>query len=420
VRKEDDAVTPELLTFVQDPTQALLSASTSNGLTNLHKQRDVEVMLQAPGTNIDYAATWGPLSSTASLRVPRLAAAHAAIVVVHDELDSAGRTVRIACATTDANFSPRVGSGSCFVKVNATSGQAGTASCSAKSSGVPCEMSLSVPVGMLNNEDLAVYYGLDNTVSTKSNHTIRGLMSPMQVEAEYISGGMTAMADNFVMTLPQRGLYAGESFEVEVVARGDETIALAKFALDLSASTNVLEFVQGTVSEKSSSTWELTTIAPADGVQVFILVKKVDFVAQPGNNADQEVLTLTLRVKSNLAFPISEGDVRVGLRVYEFGVGINPEVAPGGVSIPAVEGGWVHGSVVGRAHPSAEDADGGLGVYLNRPGFVHVRDNSAVGLVAQVESGKGEQYNIAALTGTSSTEVLRGYGCYAFGQFRRT
>ncbi|PHR00379.1 MAG: hypothetical protein COB29_15825, partial [Sulfitobacter sp.] len=272
---------------------------------------------------------------------------------------------------------------------------------------------------MLNDDVLAVSYGLDNSFAMSHPAKITAHAPAAVAEAKYIMAGHPRPHNNFILTLPQRGLYPGEPFEVKVTARGDETIALAKFAIDISGSMDSIEFVAGTVKEQSSSTWELMGIAPTNGIHVFILVKKVDFVTQPGNNVDQNVLTLQLRVKSSVSSPISEGTLAIGLRVYEFGVGINPEVPPGGVTIPAVEGAWVGGSVIGRPVTSASGANGGFGVFLNRPAFVHVRANNAAGIMAHFTSGQGTYYNVAPLTGVSTTQAVVVYEFYAFGQFRR-
>lgn len=130
-------------------------------------------------------------------------------------------------------------------------------------------------------------------------------------------------------------------------------------------------------------------------------------------------MSLQLRVRTDLPTP-QDIALPITVRIYEFSVGVNPDVAPGGQAIVAeVWGGtgWVHGCITGRGD-TREDGSS-VGVYINRRGILLVGSNDPVGLFVQLESGHGTLHNIAALTGQTMTYRMKAIAIYQFGTSQR-
>ena len=307
------------------------------------------------------------------------------VAVTRKEYDSGLLLINVVCSFLDEDFSPRVASGECFVSlVHEDSGEKWTGQCVSNSGGEPC--TVVVDVSNANFETptaLQVRYGLTSSLGSLHSDEIRVSPSAAQLESKYNEEATSIpVTDNVVLYLPQRPLYAGESFMISVVVRGSETVSQAKFAIDLANATQLLEYDLASISEIGRSTWDLTMGTPIEGRLVFIMVKKPDATSIFAPNEDQHVLSMNLRVATTL---LGSSDAKIGVQVYEFGVGINPEVPPGGVVIPS--GGYASGSVIARpsALESAPNAER-YGVYLNQPGLIKLRQDTAVSLVAQLET----------------------------------
>eukprot|EP00040_Diaphanoeca_grandis_P037033 m.239325 g.239325 ORF g.239325 m.239325 type:complete len:2593 (+) comp33743_c0_seq1:121-7899(+) len=414
----DELDAPTLTSFVATPGQALLCVSNDDVDTPvLTRDREVCLYTEPPGSQVEFGAHWGVLEASTVMSVPYKPAANLNVIIVDTEVGSDNPKARFACHTTDIDFSAFVGSGQCHVQLVSTTGSFLTGSCSASSSGRPCQISISIPTEFLTGADLMVRSGLD--ISYGQTHTNITTIPTIPITEERYKidkdeGAAAAVKDTFVLLLPQKPLFPGESFKIKIVARADETISQAKFALDLTNASDIVEFTSTPVVELGSTTWELTAIEPQNGLQVFILVKKVDFVPQPGNNENQEVLEISLQVKDFVwESQIPEIDVSIALRVYEFGVGINPEVPPGGVTIPAFKGAWVHGSAIGwPRHDSS-------GVYVNEASAIKVKKNSPTGIIAKIDSGYGTLYNMAPLTGNVQRFTIVTHGMHRYGLLQR-
>ena len=209
-------------------------------------------MSEAPGSRITVDAMWGRLSASTTMQVPYKPAVNVQAVLVDDEVDATTKRLRIVCAMTDEDHSPRVGSGKCFAKVTATDGTAATGTCSATRNGIPCEITIAISESVLRNQDLSVFYGLNDSYTSVIQRTSKAHATATVAEATYIMSGYDQPRDNFVVTLPSRGLYPGETFDVKVSVRASETVALAKFAIDISNSSAVIDFVSVPVTEHLS------------------------------------------------------------------------------------------------------------------------------------------------------------------------
>ena len=379
--------------FVNDDTNAL------------RKTQQIGFVNQAPGTQIDVNADWSPLTTTDVLTLPYLDAMYVEAILIDTQIDGDSRQVRVACSFSDENFSPRVRNhvdNTCYVKViDSNSTNEKTASCRAKSNGVPCiativftEAEYNLVVG-----DLSVSYGL-NTSYFNTLPEVTGFPSVQNVEKEYNSvPGNVPVENNFVVIVPSRALLPGEEFWVTIVARADTTINFAKFALDLTNST--LEYVStaGTVDKTGAQTWDYSVADPDDGLLVCLLFCKPSPQEQPGNQANQEVARVQLRMSATADPGVCNEDI--GLRVYEFAVGTNPEVPPGGQVIPA--GGYVAGAVIGSS------------VSRNTNGCLNVQDDGPSGIIAQTTCGRGTYHNVARLTNTNEQFQIKTYAFYPTG-----
>jgi hypothetical protein len=83
---------------------------------------------------------------------------------------------------------------------------------------------------MLHDGEIEVSYGLTSDCELTMNASITAHVAPSLVETWYSADAATlAVEDTLVMTLPAKQMYPGESFELKITARGDETISYAKF-----------------------------------------------------------------------------------------------------------------------------------------------------------------------------------------------
>jgi hypothetical protein len=137
----------------------------------------------------------------------------------------------------------------------------------------------------------------------------------------------------------------------------------------------------------------------------FVLVQLIPHVSQPGNQADQPVLTVQLRVKASAV----NAQAAIGLRVFEFRVDDSP-VDPGAQPIPTDAGSWVSGHVIGGV---------GAGATENGAGSLSIKANSPVGLFASTSDGSGSLYNLAPLTGTDILVATVAREFYPFGELER-
>ena len=411
--------TPALVTHV-NLDSAFLSP-LANAADGSNQQTQTVVAMSAPGSSIRMDAEWGPLTESVQATIARRPAVNVEVVVIHTEVDSSVTTVRIQCAMTDEDFSPKVDrtQSRCYMKLTTSGSQALTQSmnCRADRNSGMCHSTFFVSSSMLDDGDIRVNYGLDNTVSLVSQTMVHVHRPIASVEEDALATGIAAIENNLLLALPQRSLFPTESFTIGVNGRGTETISYAKFAIDVSG-TSALKIVPDSAAALSANTWNLSPAEVVDGVQMFILVKKsADSCAdgsspcyqpQPGDQQDQPILSLSLQVQNNVV----ASNVSIRLRVYEFSVGINPEVPPGGNPIvPASQGGtgWVDGSALGC------ELFGQGGIFRGAPGTVSIRLNEPVGLITMFDSRQGVIFNIAPLIGQSTTLQLTTTALYPFG-----
>ena len=404
------------------PVTAALFAPAAAVTESTHQTSVPVIMTGAPGSTVDIASDWGPFSETTRLTTPREAAVNVNILLVDDEIDTQSSTVRVYCMMTDAGFSPRVepSQSQCHVAVVASDGSTiQQQRCAANRQTGVCSMTYDIQsTPSLGN--LTIKYGLNATMVFGHTQSVMVHPSFQQAEELRLADSQPALTDTLVLVAPARQVFPGEVFEVEINGRGTETISYAKFAVDVTGGGNVLEIVEDSHQSSSTDTW---TISPAErigGLQMFIIVKKAAdscdsgsspcYVSQPGDQAPQPVLSIRLRVADTY-----DGDdtaARVVLRIYEFSVGINPEVPPGGREIVPVERGgrgWAHGCVIGR----------GI-IYRNRMGTIGVRSNRPVGMFARLSSGHGTYFNLAPLTNESSILGVTAVAIYPYGLIMRS
>ena len=417
---------PQLTTYVESTDGAFFDPGLSTEESGAAISQSLVVMRDAPGTRITVGAQWGPLSGTAQVTVPRRPAAFVNVIVVNREVDTESPSLKIYCAMMDASYSTKVDSGrsQCYVKIQSTILEA-TAVCSADQNTGMCSVSFNVD-RMLGNGSIAVKYGLNSSYA--ETHRVLVLAHPPVaiIESSAITAGATAIGSTMVMTLPPRALYSTEEFSVEIHGRGVETVSYAKFAIDVSNSSAAVEIIANSVTEHSAGTWTLTQAAIVNSVQIFIITKKASescttgatpcYVPQPGNHANQPVISIRLRVSN--AATTGPMNATIRLRVYEFSVGNNPAVPPGNNAIvPVSQGGtgWVEGSVIGPGDPTGTVNAGTLGLFRNMPGIVRIVANEPTGMFTALSSRQGGHFNIAPLTGQATTLTLVTTAIYPHG-----
>ena len=366
--------------------------------------------------------------------VPRGPASYVRVVVVQTEVDSGASNVKVYCLLLDQHFSPRVDpdSSDCHVSLATTTGNARVSqrrSCRGNRNSGKCNINFDVS-HMLEDGDLAVTYGLNASCIFTHPRAIMVHPVAVTVEQEALSAGVAPIESTIVMSLPARSLYPSETFTITVSARGTETMSYAKFAVDVSGSSLAIEIVSGSATALGGSTWTMSPGNVADGIQMFILTKKASdscavspspcYEPQPGSHANQPILTLQLRVSANpLVLPA--GNAAIRLRVYEFSIGSNPEVPPGGNPIvPTSQGGtgWVDGSAIGRRDTS-QRRQIATGTYRNSPGQVTIAANQPSGMFSVLSSGLGTVFNLAPLTGSTETHQLSSWAYYPSGSTER-
>ena len=412
---------PQLYTRAVPVTDALFAPAAA-AIESAHQISVPEILTGAPGTTVNIASEWGPFSRTTRFTTPREAAANVNIVLVDDEIDTQSSTVRVYCMMTDAGFSPRVepSQSRCHVGVVASDGSTiQQQSCAANRQTGVCIVTYDIR-STPSLDTLTIKYGLNASLPFSHTQSVTVHPSCQQAEELRIANYQPALNDTLVLVAPARQVFPGEEFEIEINGRGTETISYAKFAVDVVGVGNMLQIVEDSYHSSSTDTW---TISPADlvgGIQMFIIVKKAAdacdtgsspcYVSQPGDQTPQPVLSLRLRVVDT--YDGEDMAARIVLRIYEFSVGINPEVPPGGREIvPVAQGGrgWAHGCVIGGGE-----------IYRNRMGNIGVRPNRPIGMFARLSSGHGTYFNLAPLTNESSTLGVTAVAIYPYGSIMRS
>ena len=324
-------------------------------------------------------------------------------MLIDADVDEHTRRVRFQCQAYDEHFNTRGITGStCYVKMSANAGTlTRVANCVPSDVTGRCMVEIrSINDQMLRSGSIAVLYGLT------SNASILLATQAVTAHPPISSVDTSALENNFVLQVPSRSLFAGEVFTATVTVRATETFGGGQLMLDISESADYLEFVEGSVTETSSTTWLMTMSNPLGTTPAFVLAQLIPYDNQPGNQADQPVLTVRLRVKSSAV----NAQAAIGLRVYEFNVD-ERQVDPGGQVHPAPgSGSWVSGHVIGGI---------GAGAAENRAGSLSIKANSPIGLFASTSDGVGSLYNLAPLTGTTITVTTVATAYYAFGAAER-
>ena len=356
-----------------------------------------------PGATVAVDGSWGPFEQQATVTVPRNVATQISVVLLDSEVDEHTRRVRVQCQVYDQHFNTRgiADSSRCYVKLSATSGAlTREANCAPNAITGRCLITISsINDQMLQTGDIAVQYGLSaSPLTTLTGQTVTAHPPVLSVDA-------SALENNFVLTVPSRSLYAGEVFTATVTVRAAETFGAGTFMIDINSASASLEFVEGSVVESSSSTWTMAKSSPLGTSPSFVLVQLIPYVPQRGNQADQPVLTVRLRVKSSAV----NAQAGIGLRVFEFGVDDRP-VDPGAQRIPTDAGSWVSGHVIGGI---------GAGVTENGAGSLSIKANGPVGLFASTFDGSGLLYNLAPLTGADIVVATVAQAYYPFGSLER-
>jgi hypothetical protein len=202
--------------------------TTSIGVVS--RSRSVEILNQPPGTSVTFGADWSPFVGSVSVQIGTKPASNLEVVAIDHDVDEFGSLIiRVACSFTDSDFSPLVSFSQCFVRLTANSGESATGTCNRIVSGKPCvaSVTLSPTLSMLRNGSLTLEYGLTNAYGSTAAQEVMAYPPTTDVEAMNAS---ISVEDNFVVYLPSRELYPGETFSVTLVARGDSTVAFAKFA----------------------------------------------------------------------------------------------------------------------------------------------------------------------------------------------
>ena len=98
--------------------------------------------------------------------------------------------------------------------------------------------------------------------------------------------------------------------------------------------------------------------------------------------------------------------------MYEFGIGADPEVPPGGQVIRESTTAWVHGHVLGGVNDSP--------VNSNAPGALSIKANDPVGMFAYLASGGGSLYNVAPITGNTITAATSAVAYFPYNTLVRS
>ena len=385
----------------------------ASGRSHTHTLR-AAILLTAPGTPIVVQGSWSAFTHQLQIQTPQSAPLSVWVVLVDNDVDEQSRRVRVACQVLGTSLSPRglVPATQCYVQLVSSGGGGGTAagSCYPASDSGTCIVTVSqLSDTLLINGDIAVRYGVG---LVPQYPFMLGEVTSAHIPAAYIN--TETLENNYVLHLPSRTLYAGEVFTVRVTVRATETVRIGRFGIDISRATDSLEFLS--VSELGPTTWLMASDLGSDAYSFGMQTLTTEsctacptcqscYAEQPGDQADQDVVRVRVRVKSSAV----AAEALIGLRVYEFGVGSNDRVPPGNQTITDTPR-YVAGHIIGGAG-SAATRNGG--------GTLAIAPNLPVGLFARLSDGRGTVVNLATLTGITSATDIIATAFYPYGSVER-
>ena len=406
---------PRFVALRPSVSTVFLTENRASAGTTLTRSEEV-LLLPASGATTLYAS-WGPFQQQVQVGVPGKTAVHVRALLVDKEVDENTRRVRVACQAMDENFDTAgvLQTTRCFVRLEtASSVFSASANCRPDAVMGQCTATFDqLNDQMLSNGNLTIRYGLNTETPSRLGEIV---LAHPPLAAVDDSG----LQNNYVLTVPSRSLFAGEVFTAKVTARATETVALGQFSIDIGDADGAVEFVLNSARELSSTTWTMSMTSLNSTTPMFVMLAVAPqsctacpscrpcHVAQPGGQADQQVLEVQLKVTAD----VEDANAALRLRVYEFGVGADLEVPPGGQVIRESAAGWVHGHVLGGVGDST--------VNVNIPGALSIKTNSAVGMFAYLASGGGSLYNVAPITGNAITVVTSAVAYFPYSTLFRS
>ena len=348
----------------------------------------------AIGAAATVKAQLGSLETTAAFRTTLQAASTISAVVVDADVYRDRRTIRLVLSCRDSGFNTKVAT-STRLHAKATVGSAatGTTNCQPHATTGTCVVTLTAPTAWINGDAIAVNYGLSST-------------GPWTTESAVVTPhgySQLPFTDHFLLTVPAAPVLPGATFPISVIGRAAQDLESGKFIIIFAgadSSQAVVSLAAG-ISASHSEVWRYQTTAVGNVLTVVINRKPDADRLTDGAQADQEIMTANVVLRSS----VQPGAISVQLRVLELNAP-NPVNPGGGDPIP--EDGFVLGHIQGLHNHTAS------------AGNITVASDGAVGLVASVAGGRGTFVNMAPLTGETTSTALVMSAVHRFGTVLRT